>query len=111
VGGELTALICICAQGVGGHAGAKRECRRVADQELWGARNRRSATLSGADDGSRSLEGFTGTMTASEEQCQLVTGSLVDRRALLDRLAGASRVTQITAPPGSGKTVRIAFAT
>jgi LuxR family maltose regulon positive regulatory protein len=34
-----------------------------------------------------------------------VTGTVVDRRALFDRLAGASRVTQITAPPGSGKTL------
>ncbi|MDQ1619404.1 MAG: LuxR family transcriptional regulator, maltose regulon positive regulatory protein [Actinomycetota bacterium] len=34
-----------------------------------------------------------------------VTGAVVERRALFDRLAGASRVTQITAPPGSGKTV------
>src|SRR3954469_10731017 len=33
-----------------------------------------------------------------------VTGSVVARRALFDRLAGANRVTQITAPPGSGKT-------
>jgi LuxR family maltose regulon positive regulatory protein len=36
---------------------------------------------------------------------QPVTGTVVDRRALFDRLAGASRVTQITAPPGSGKTM------
>jgi LuxR family maltose regulon positive regulatory protein len=34
-----------------------------------------------------------------------VTGAVVERRALFDRLAGASRVTQITAPPGSGKTL------
>jgi len=34
-----------------------------------------------------------------------VTGTVVDRDALFDRLSGASRVTQITAPPGSGKTM------
>jgi LuxR family transcriptional regulator, maltose regulon positive regulatory protein len=33
------------------------------------------------------------------------TGTVVDRRALFDQLAGARRVTQITAPPGSGKTM------
>src|SRR4051812_28523746 len=33
-----------------------------------------------------------------------VTSAIVDRRALFVRLAGASRVTQVTAPPGSGKT-------
>jgi LuxR family maltose regulon positive regulatory protein len=36
-----------------------------------------------------------------------VTGTVVDRRALFDRLAGASRVTQITAQPGSGKTLLV----
>jgi LuxR family maltose regulon positive regulatory protein len=42
---------------------------------------------------------------ASGGPYQPVTGTVVDRRALFDRLAGASRVTQVTAPPGSGKTV------
>src|SRR5256885_10230106 len=41
---------------------------------------------------------------ASGGPYQPVTGTVVDRRALFDRLAGASRVTQVTAPPGSGKT-------
>src|SRR3954447_17065097 len=41
---------------------------------------------------------------ADEELCGLVAGSVVARRALFDRLAGANRVTQITAPAGSGKT-------
>jgi LuxR family maltose regulon positive regulatory protein len=41
---------------------------------------------------------------AAREPYRPVTGTVVDRRALFDRLAGASRVTQITAPPGSGKT-------
>jgi LuxR family maltose regulon positive regulatory protein len=35
---------------------------------------------------------------------QPVTRAVVDRGALFGRLAGANRVTQITAPPGSGKT-------
>ena len=34
-----------------------------------------------------------------------VRGVLVSRRGLLARLDGAARVTQIAAPPGSGKTV------
>ncbi|HET9257059.1 MAG TPA: AAA family ATPase, partial [Pseudonocardiaceae bacterium] len=38
---------------------------------------------------------------------QPVTGTVVGRHALFDRLAGAHRVTQITAPPGSGKTVLV----
>src|SRR4051794_24486927 len=42
---------------------------------------------------------------ADEELCGLVTGSVVVRRALFDRLAAARRVTQITAPAGSGKTM------
>src|SRR3954454_22577646 len=37
--------------------------------------------------------------------CGAVTGTVVDRQALFARLAGASRVTQITAPAGSGKTM------
>jgi LuxR family maltose regulon positive regulatory protein len=41
---------------------------------------------------------------AGESERMPVTGTVVDRRALFDRLAGASRVTQVTAPPGSGKT-------
>ena len=41
---------------------------------------------------------------AQDDSCQ-VTGAVVERRALFDRLSGASRVTQITAPPGSGKTL------
>src|SRR3954454_10309342 len=39
------------------------------------------------------------------EDSAAVTGPVVHRHALFDRLAGASRVTQITAPPGSGKTL------
>jgi LuxR family maltose regulon positive regulatory protein len=42
---------------------------------------------------------------ADEGPCRPVTGAIVDRRALFDELAGANRVTQITAPPGSGKTL------
>jgi ATP/maltotriose-dependent transcriptional regulator MalT len=34
-----------------------------------------------------------------------MTATVVDRPVLFDRLAAASRVTQITAPPGSGKTM------
>jgi LuxR family maltose regulon positive regulatory protein len=34
-----------------------------------------------------------------------MTGTIVDRPGLFDRLTGASRVTQISAPPGSGKTL------
>jgi LuxR family maltose regulon positive regulatory protein len=33
------------------------------------------------------------------------TGAVVDRHVLFDRLAGAHRVTQVTAPAGSGKTM------
>ncbi|HZD13615.1 MAG TPA: LuxR C-terminal-related transcriptional regulator [Pseudonocardiaceae bacterium] len=44
---------------------------------------------------------------ASGGSYQPVTGTVVGRRALFDRLAGASRVTQITAPPGSGKTMLV----
>src|SRR4051794_11514081 len=40
----------------------------------------------------------------SDAPHQRVTRAVIDRRALFVRLAGASRVTQITAPPGSGKT-------
>ena len=43
--------------------------------------------------------------TASAESCRQATGVVVHRRALFDRLAGAGRVTRITAPPGSGKTL------
>ena len=39
------------------------------------------------------------------EDSSELTGAVVERRALFDRLSGASRVTQITAPPGSGKTL------
>jgi LuxR family maltose regulon positive regulatory protein len=39
------------------------------------------------------------------EPSRLVAGTVVERRALFGRLAGASRVTQITAPAGSGKTL------
>jgi LuxR family maltose regulon positive regulatory protein len=45
-----------------------------------------------------------GLVLVTDEPRQL-TGAVVDRRALFDRLAGAGRVTQITAPPGSGKTL------
>jgi LuxR family transcriptional regulator, maltose regulon positive regulatory protein len=46
---------------------------------------------------------YTATMTA--QPCRPATGAVVDRRALFGRLAHASRVAQITAPPGSGKTL------
>src|SRR3954453_2714343 len=42
---------------------------------------------------------------ADEELCGLVTGSVVARRGLFGRLAVPRRVTQITAPAGSGKTM------
>src|SRR3954469_6767383 len=48
---------------------------------------------------------FIAEPRADEELCGLVTGSVVARRALFGRLAAARRVTQITAPAGSGKTM------
>jgi LuxR family maltose regulon positive regulatory protein len=71
----------------------------------------------GANDGFLLVEG-TGPVTdgialvtspaprhrAGEESGE-VPGAVVERRGLFDRLAGASRVTQVTAPPGSGKTL------
>ncbi|MCW2619115.1 MAG: LuxR family transcriptional regulator [Modestobacter sp.] len=134
---------------------AERECRRMApdDDRVDGSRqkryrplgtaagagsgNRWNTTLFAADDGTRSIASFTGTMTApmvdadgsllpiegtqpervpdivlvahpqsltSGGPDQPVPGTVIDRRALFGRLAGASRVTQITAPAGSGKT-------
>ena len=71
----------------------------------------------GSDDGLLLVEGAepaqapdaavatAGRRPRAGEESSLVTGAVVDRRALFDRLAGASRVTQITAPPGSGKTL------
>jgi LuxR family transcriptional regulator, maltose regulon positive regulatory protein len=42
---------------------------------------------------------------AGEQPRLQVTGAVVERGALIERLAGAGRVTQISAPPGSGKTL------
>ena len=51
----------------------------------------------------RPAAGFQ-TADAPYAPVSAVRGGIVSRRALFERLAGAGRVTQVSAPAGSGKT-------
>ena len=112
--GWLTTSVVI-ALGRSGAAGWERERER---QREAGSGKRRYKTLLGTDDGSLAIEGtepeqvtdmvpFTREprLGVGGEPCRQATGVVLHRRVLFDRLSGASRVTQVTAPPGSGKTL------
>ena len=70
------------------------------------------AGLDGPGDGAVGFRALSGVMASGDDAADVpavsaVWGGVVSRCALLDRLAEAERVVQISAPAGSGKTVLI----